>query len=65
MADATQDINECERYHGCQHVCNNTEGSYVCSCPDGFQINYDQRTCRGNLQNLLSDPFVACSYLHL
>ncbi|KAK1172597.1 matrilin-2-like, partial [Acipenser oxyrinchus oxyrinchus] len=31
--------------HGCQHLCVNVPGSYVCRCYDGYQLNNDKRTC--------------------
>ncbi len=30
----------------CQDRCVNTEGSFVCTCPDGHALNADGRTCR-------------------
>ena len=48
------DIDECKKMvngviskGGCQHKCNNTIGSYSCSCNDGFVLAYDRRTCLG------------------
>ena len=32
---------------GCQHKCNNTEGSFNCSCHNGFYLADDLRTCEG------------------
>ncbi len=29
----------------CAHLCNNTVGSYTCSCRDGYTLNGDSRTC--------------------
>lgn len=42
------DINEClEDNSVCQGGdCINTEGSYDCTCPDGFQLN-DNKGCQG------------------
>lgn len=39
------DMNECER-SPCQYNCQNTEGSFICSCPAGFLLNSDGVTCR-------------------
>lgn len=40
------DINECQELDtGCEY-CENTFGSYHCTCPEGFEIHNDQRTCR-------------------
>ncbi len=46
-----QDINECSTNNGgCSNNCTNTIGSYFCSCPLGFQLQSDQRTCKSKLQ---------------
>ena len=42
----TIDINECELGY-CNHFCNNTEGSFICSCQDGYALDVDNRTCIG------------------
>ena len=42
------DVDECTAgQHTCSHICSNTEGSYNCSCPIGFQLDDDNRTCTG------------------
>lgn len=48
------DVNECEKAigglisnGGCQHKCNNTVGSFNCSCNDGFKLAEDLATCEG------------------
>ena len=33
---------------GCSHDCMNTDGGYVCSCNEGFEIGNDQHSCIGN-----------------
>ena len=45
------DVDECEDDHNtCSHYCNNTEGSYQCSCPSGYILNdSDGSTCLGML----------------
>lgn len=46
-----QDVDECELYgqegHArlCMHACVNTPGSYHCSCPPGYQILGDKKSC--------------------
>ena len=41
------DINECDQLNGdCSHYCNNTDGSYYCSCPMGYEL-VDQQLCEG------------------
>ena len=40
------DIDECStNRHGCEDTCTNTEGSYTCSCREGYALNEDSRTC--------------------
>ncbi|XP_055984843.1 fibulin-7 [Sorex fumeus] len=46
-----QDVNECELYGQdgllglCMHACVNTPGSYRCSCPPGYRILGDEKSC--------------------
>ena len=55
------DENECEKVingiisnGGCQHRCNNTIGSYTCSCNDGYLLTDDNITCEGKMfKNLI------------
>jgi len=44
------DLDECARENGrCPHDCTNTEGSFKCSCHDGFNdVNGDGTKCIGN-----------------
>ncbi|KAL3861926.1 hypothetical protein ACJMK2_007937, partial [Sinanodonta woodiana] len=39
-----QDINECEESR-CKQVCHNTDGSFLCSCNNGFSLNDDKLSC--------------------
>ncbi|XP_072425642.1 cartilage matrix protein-like [Chiloscyllium punctatum] len=32
--------------HGCEQICVNTPGSFICKCKKGFVLNSDQKTCR-------------------
>ena len=43
------DINECSSSstNGCQQVCVNTVGSYMCQCNAGYRLNNNGRTCAG------------------
>ena len=45
------DINECEDISVCNHNCNNTDGSYECSCRDGYELEADGG-CLGNKSTL-------------
>ena len=46
LIDFLLDINECnEETSGCNQICNNTNGSYTCSCLPGYQLEYDNMFC--------------------
>lgn len=40
------DIDECQENNGnCEKICQNTHGSYECSCPEGFRLKSDGKNC--------------------
>ena len=40
------DINECDTYNaGCQQICHNGNGSFVCECRDGYTTDDHGYTC--------------------
>ena len=40
------DVNECnEGTSGCSQICNDTDGSYLCSCRSGYQLDTNNHTC--------------------
>lgn len=42
------DLNECNQApNPCNFICKNTEGSYQCSCPKGYILQEDGRSCKG------------------
>lgn len=42
------DIDECAKDSSiCQFTCANTDGSYKCSCPIGYVLRADKKTCTG------------------
>ena len=41
------DINECIGYHGCHHLCNNTDGSFHCYCNPGYVLQSNETNCTG------------------
>lgn len=57
------DINEClEDRSVCQGGdCINTEGSYDCTCPEGFQIN-ENKGCQGTFLPVLPHPSLFSLY---
>ena len=58
LIDFCPDINECKTGNPCEQLCNNTEGSFACSCRPGYQIKNSSQ-CEGEKQNILrEDQFV-------
>lgn len=50
------DLNECNQApKPCNFICKNTEGSYQCSCPKGYILQDDGRSCKGK---------VKCAFTH-
>ena len=46
----TIDIDECSmQVDECDHNCNNTLGSYTCSCNDGYLLDRNGQQCNGKL----------------
>lgn len=41
------DLNECSEWGYCDQLCTNTEGSYKCSCSDGYSL-VPPRHCKAN-----------------
>jgi fibulin 1/2 len=43
------DIDECAfaTYGGCEQICVNTAGSYICGCADGYRLAEDNKECVG------------------
>lgn len=41
------DIDECRSGRVCQFGCVNTPGSYYCTCPEGYTLRTNGRTCEG------------------
>ncbi len=45
------DINECNTNNGgCNQVCTNTDGSFMCSCNSGFMLADDLVACNGEIK---------------
>ena len=51
------DVDECAVENGgCPHNCTNNEGSYKCSCRDGYiDVSNDGTVCTGNLYTRVHD----------
>ena len=43
------DVNECSGVNDCQQECENTPGSYNCSCYEGFELASNEKSCNGLL----------------
>ncbi len=42
------DIDECSLdMNNCEHVCTNTNSSFICSCAAGYELSNDSRSCDG------------------
>ena len=53
------DINECTiNSHGCDQICFNTIGSYLCTCRNGYALAANRRTCEGIMSTS------ACTWSH-
>ena len=42
------DFNECNVEGSCSQMCNNTIGSFSCSCLSGYELRPDGRTCKAS-----------------
>ena len=58
------DINECANNNGsCQHNCSNTDGSFLCSCRNGYVLGTDQLSCIGkNITTHLNSSFFIVNF---
>ena len=44
------DIDECaESTDRCSQTCTNTQGSYTCSCVNGYTLQSDTISCKGTM----------------
>lgn len=47
------DIPECsENIDNCEQLCQNTQGSFSCSCRTGYRLALDGAACNGNNRNI-------------
>ena len=43
-----KDVDECMTNNGgCSDTCDNTDGSFVCSCDEGYMLAADNLDCEG------------------
>ena len=57
------DFNECSLNNaGCEHVCNNTGGSFNCDCRAGFKLKPDKRGCAGH--KMTDEINLICHYIY-
>ena len=47
------DFDECTIYGTCSQTCTNTEGSYTCSCVEGYLLQPDNRSCKAKNGEIL------------
>ena len=60
------DDNECTlRTHDCDQLCSNTDGSYTCSCNNGFTLDEDGKTCHGQYSVSMCKPIIFLSIRQL
>jgi len=42
-----KDISKCNGDHECDHECNDVNGSFICSCGPGYELQVDYKICEG------------------
>uniref|UniRef100_H2Z4K2 EGF-like domain-containing protein n=1 Tax=Ciona savignyi TaxID=51511 RepID=H2Z4K2_CIOSA len=47
-SDLSSYLDECAEEASCSQICNNTIGSFVCSCLAGYSLRPDGRTCKAS-----------------
>ena len=58
------DVNECQTNNGgCEQVCTNTVGSYVCSCNPGFRLSSNGHNCNGKYQIVIGTVRGGCEHV--
>lgn len=43
---------------GCQQICTNIRGSFICSCIPGYQLHDNMTTCVGKFLNIYAKNVV-------
>ena len=55
------DTDECAKTP-CDHTCTNTDGSFTCSCNNGYELDENGRSCNGMYTMLI---IISCSLLYI
>ena len=62
------DYNECATSNGgCSQNCDNTDGSFQCSCNNGYLLDSDEASCNGwylPTENTNSHPYLSWAILY-
>ncbi len=59
------DVNECQASNGgCGQMCTNAEGSFQCSCREGYFLTADNLSCEGKL-GLFMPTYKTIHFLYL
>lgn len=58
------DINECKENFPCSHMCNNTIGSFYCSCAEGYILESDKRYCKVAQGKYFKLQYFVPPYIH-
>ena len=57
------DVNECTK-NPCDHECTNTDGSFTCSCNNGYELDENGRNCSGmNINYIVNYQFFILLYI--
>lgn len=60
------DVNECTTGNGgCQQHCHNMNGSYHCTCDNGWQLDPNGHSCNGKMNLVLTQCNALCTTLHV
>ncbi|XP_062895316.1 low-density lipoprotein receptor-related protein 1-like [Mobula hypostoma] len=53
-----RDFDECTIYGTCSQTCTNTEGSYTCSCVEGYLLQPDNKSCKAKNEPVDRPPIL-------
>lgn len=60
-----QDVDECKQgTDRCAHTCTNTNGSFLCSCNNGYTLAGDGKSCEGIMIKYMADLYVYIMHLN-